>query len=302
MNGQDFISIITINYKQSAVTNELIGSLSAMHWKQFELIIVDNNSGADEIRKLNTKPSFVKLIKSPVNKGFAGGNNLGIVTAKGKYILLLNNDTEVEADFMAPLVKLMKSDSSIGAVSPKIKFYDDKNTVQYAGFSKMNKLSLRMHAIGSHQTDNGQFSKLSETNFAHGCALMFRKSMLGKTGLMPEEYFLYYEEHDWSTAIKRAGYKIYFQPLSVVYHKESMSVQKNSPLKTYFLNRNRILYMLRNFSWPWKAVSLLYIVCISIPKNVISLLIRSDIQHLRAYTDALSWHLNHKTKSRWNLQ
>jgi len=295
------ISIITINYNQAEVTNLLLESLQSVTWPNFEVIIVDNSSSNSNADKINTGFSNVTLIRSNRNLGFAGGNNLGIRASKGDYVLLLNNDTEVVPDFLEPLIECFEAHPETGAISPKIKYFHHPNTIQYAGFTKMNPLTLRMKGIGFGQTDKGQFEQTLETEFAHGCAMIVPSRIIKEIGLMPEEYFLYYEEHDWSTAIKRGGYKIYYQPKSVVLHKESMSVQKNSPLKTYFINRNRILYMRRNFSWLYKIVSGLYILFVSIPKNTFEYLLESEYIHLQAYWDAIIWNVTHKTKAKWNL-
>lgn len=298
-NEQLLISIITICYKQAEVTNQLIASLQKITWPNFEVIVVDNNSGKEDYCQINTSYKNTSLICNTKNLGFAGGNNTGIKASKGDYILLLNNDTEVHPGFLEPMVKLFEENPGIGAVSPKIKFFHHPELIQYAGFTKMNPFTLRMNAIGSRQVDDGSYDKESETHFAHGCSMMVSRSVINKVGLMPEEYFLYYEEHDWSTKIKHAGYKIFYQPKSVVYHKESVSVKKDSTLKTYFINRNRILYMRRNFNWFKQLVAVLFILLVSVPKNLLIFLIKSEYKHLQAYCDAITWNLTHKTKNKW---
>jgi len=298
---QTLLSIITINYNQAETTNALLRSLQNIEWENFEVIVVDNNSKEEDFRNINTEYNNVQIIRNSRNLGFAGGNNTGIKVARGQFILLLNNDTEVDEDFAEPMISLLQSDSTIGAVSPKIKYYDAPDIIQYAGFTEMNPFTTRMHAIGHKQFDFGEYDEIQETAFAHGCAMMLRRDVLEEVGMMPDEYFLYYEEHDWSSRIKKAGYSIYVQPLSVVYHKESMSVKKNSPLKTYYINRNRILYVKRNFSFSYLIMALLYLTCVSIPKNIFTFLIRKKREHLTAYVDALQWHITHKTKAKWCL-
>jgi len=299
MNKKALISVITINYNQSQVTNQLLESLQKVTWPAVEIIVVDNNSHGKDADKINNPYSNVTIVRNNKNLGFAGGNNAGIKIAKGDYILLLNNDTEVEPGFLEPLVDCFEKHPLAGAVSPKIRYYYQPDTIQYAGFTKMNPFTLRMNGIGSGEKDRGQHDKTVETEFAHGCAMMVPRSVIKKVGLMPEIYFLYYEEHDWSTAIRRNGYEIYYKPESLVLHKESISVQKNSLLKTYFINRNRILYMRRNFSWFQKLVSGCFILFVSVPKNTIKYLLASEFKHLLAYRDAIIWNLTMKTKEQW---
>ncbi len=301
MRTEPLISIITINYKQAEVTNELLDSLSQVTWNNLEIIVVDNNSGTTDTKKINTNYKNVKLICSFKNLGFAGGNNLGIKYAKGKYILLLNNDTEVFPEFIEPMVELMEENSTIGAISPLIKYFENPKWIQYAGFTSMNPLTQRINAIGKGKMDIGQYAMPKSTAFAHGCAMLVPRKVIEKIGTMNEEYFLYYEEHDWSYRIKKAGYKIYFQPKSVVLHKESISTGKNSPLKTYFITRNRILYMKKHFHAFWKLLSGLYLVLISIPFNLIRFAMNKRTAHLSAYVDAITWNLTLKTKEQWKL-
>jgi GT2 family glycosyltransferase len=296
MITNQFISIITINFNQAAVTNQLLSSLAHLNWPFFEVIVVDNKSTDSDFNLIDHFYKNVSIIKSDKNRGFAGGNNLGIQQAKGEYILLLNNDTEVGPGFLEPMVRLFQHDSRIGAISPKIKYFYFPDKIQYAGFTKMNPVTLRMNAIGSHETDLGQYDQIKETNFAHGCAMMVSRKVIEKVGPMPEDYFLYYEEHDWSTKIKKAGFKIYYQPMSVVLHKESVSVQKNSILKTYYLNRNRILYMRLNFNLLFRIIATTYLLLVSVPKNTLSYLIKKEFSHLRAYREALIWNISHQDK------
>ena len=117
------VSIITVNYNQTETTRELIESLTRITYPNIEMIVVDNDSPEDDSSRLKHTFPGVRLIKSPINYGFAAGNNFGIMGARGKYILLLNNDVIVTPGFLEPLVEKCESDSTVGAVSPKIRFY-----------------------------------------------------------------------------------------------------------------------------------------------------------------------------------
>ncbi len=301
MKLMPLISIITINYKQAIVTNQLLASLDKVTWPIIEIIVVDNNSGKKDLVKLNTDYSSVQLICNDKNLGFAGANNIGIKASRGDYILFLNNDTEVEPNFLQPIIEIFNKCENIGVVSPKIKFFNRPNTIQYAGYPAMNPFTLRMNAVGEHKIDDGTYNKPVETQYAHGCAMMVSREVINKVGLMPEEYFLYYEELDWCSAIRKNGFKIFVQPNSEVYHKESLTVKKHSPLKTYFINRNRILFMRRNFSWFYRIISTLYLLFISIPKNAFTFLIKREFKHLQAYIDAIIWNVSNKTREQWKF-
>jgi hypothetical protein len=258
-----------------------------------EIIVVDNASPNDDPAILKSSYPEIVFIQSPINLGFAGGNNIGIRKARGEYLLFINNDTEVEPGFLEPLVAKFESNSKIGAVSPKIKFYDHPDTIQYCGQAPMNHYTMRSHGIGHGVIDNGQFETDSLTHFVHGAAMMVPRSVIIKVGLMPECYFLYYEELDWCARIKQAGYQLWYVHSSVIWHKESISTGKLSPFKTYYLNRSRLLYLRRNVKGITFLVATVYQLFVAIPKNLTVFLLKKDKGHFKAYAKMLLWHLNH---------
>ncbi|MEI7895634.1 MAG: glycosyltransferase family 2 protein [bacterium] len=293
------ISVITVNYNQSSVTCELLQSLQKISYPNMEIIVVDNASPNDTPDRIKELYPGIILIKSKENLGFAGGNNLGIRVAKGKYLFFLNNDTEVPAHIMEPMVELLENRPEIGAVSPKIKYFQEPGLVQYAGFTRMNPWTIRNKAVGYRQPDSPEFDQLTSTNSVHGAAMMIPRRVIDEVGLMPEIFFLYYEEHDWAEMIKRAGYKIYYQPASFILHKESISTGKNSPLITYYLTRNRLLFARRNFRGLPFLFSLFFQTFISFPKNTVLLLVKHQQEHLKAYLKGILW--NFKNSCRDNL-
>jgi len=287
------VSVITVNYDHPEVTLALLSSLRLITYPNIEIIVVDNASPKDDPAILKSSYPEIIFIQSPINLGFAGGNNIGIRKSKGEYLLLINNDMEVEPGFLEPLVEKCESNAKIGAVSPKIKFYDHPDTIQYCGQAPMNLYTMRSHGIGHGIVDNGQFDTDSQTHFVHGAAMMVPRSVVIKVGLMPECYFLYYEELDWCARIKRAGYQLWYVHSSVILHKESISTGKLSPFKTYYLNRSRLLYLRRNVNGITFLVALLYQILVAIPKNLTVFLLKKDKGHFKAYGRMLIWHIDH---------
>ncbi len=288
------VSVITVNYNQSAVTCELLKSLQKVSYPRVEVIVVDNGSPSDTPDRIKELYPDTILIRSSENLGFAGGNNLGIMQAQGKYLFFLNNDTEVVPGVMEPMVELLEKDPGIGAVSPKIKYFDAPDLLQYAGFTRMNPWTVRNKAVGYKQPDAPAFDQVSVTNSIHGAAMMIPRHVVDQIGMMPEIYFLYYEEHDWAEMIKRAGYKIYYQPATFILHKESVSTGRNSPFITYYLTRNRLLFARRNFRGLPFIFSIFFQTFISIPKNVLLYLVNRRPEHLKAYLRGIGWHLMNK--------
>lgn len=287
------VSIITINYNQLKLTCELLDSLRNITYPNVEIIVADNNSSENPTVVIREKYPEVKLIVSPENLGFAGGNNLGIHASTGKYLLFLNNDTEVDSGFLEPLVAMFEANPKAGAASSKILYYNSDNTIQYAGSTRIDPFTGRSKRIGFMEKDNGQHNKQQETDLAHGAAMMVPRSVIDQVGMMPEFFFLYYEEVDWCESIKKAGYKIYFVPASKVYHKESMSIGKKSTLKTYYMTRNRLLYMRRNTSGFKKMTWILFFLFFSLPKNALRFTLQRDIEHGKAFWKGLLWNITH---------
>ncbi|ALI99882.1 glycosyltransferase family 2 protein [Rufibacter tibetensis] len=293
MPSSPLVSIISVNYNQATVTCEMVASLKKVSYPNIEIIVVDNASPSDDPTLITDLYPEVKLIRSEVNLGFAGGNNLGIAQAAGEYLLFLNNDTEVEPDFLEPLVNLFQKDSKAGIASPKIIYYGTKGLIQYAGSKGINSWTGRSVTIGQLETDKGQYNTSAPTILADGAAMMVPMKVVKKVGLMPELYFLYYEELDWCEMIKRAGYSCHYVGESTIYHKESVSVGKASVLKTYYMNRNRLLFIRRNITGGALWTSILIFLLAAIPKKVLEFGLRLEGKHLKALARGLWWNLTH---------
>lgn len=238
------VSIITINYNGLEDTCALIESIPFN--ENMEVIVVDNASKNQEAEIITKRFPQVKVIKSEINLGFAGGNNLGIQTAQGMYLFLINNDTILKDFNIQALIDRIESSPEIGIVCPKIRFAWKNHPIQFAGYSKLSKISVRNHAIGFNEDDHGQYDTAHPTPYAHGAAMLIRRDAIDKVGMMPKCYFLYYEELDWSMMFNRAGYQIWYEPKCTIYHKESQTTGQNSPLRTYYITRNRLLLVQRN--------------------------------------------------------
>ncbi|MFV0606021.1 MAG: glycosyltransferase family 2 protein [Niabella sp.] len=289
------VSVITVNYNQPEVTVELLLSLKkyASHLS-IEVILADNAPSKNYYDTFIQHYPSLLYIKNDENLGFAGGNNVAMEKASGQYILLLNNDTEITEGFIEAMISEFEQNSDIGLLSPQINFYENKKLIQYAGFTPMNYLTCRNKAIGYLEKDTGQFAQLSkETGFCHGAAVMCRKENLLKAGLMDENYFLYYEELDWCEKFKKTGKKIWFTGKTKIYHKESVSVGRASTVKTYFMVRNRMLYIRKNTGFFNKLFFSIYYSCIVIPKQTISYMLNKRTDLAKYTLKALFWNFTH---------
>ena len=274
------LSIITINYNGLKDTLALIETIPFND--NLEVIVVDNASDNQEAEQISSRFPKVKVIKSDKNLGFAGGNNLGIKASKGKYLFLINNDTYFKDFNVQALIDRFDSDPNIGIVCPKIKFAWPPQPIQFAGYTPLSNITIRNQAIGFGEEDHGQYDFAHTTPYAHGAAMLIKREAIDKVGLMPECYFLYYEELDWSMMFTRAGYQIWYDPQSTIFHKESQATGQNSPLRTYYITRNRLRLVKRNYQGVIKWLSFCYLIGIVGSRDILSHLLNRRLSHLKA--------------------
>lgn len=245
---QPYVVIILLTRNQKKHTIECLCSLENLDYPNFRIIVVDNGSTDSTPEEIRTKFPRVTLIENEENLGFAEGNNVGIRQAIGKgadYVLLLNNDTVVAPDLLTELVRVAEADTQIGIVGPKIYYYDEPDRIQSAG-GRINWKRATSTLIGTGEIDRGQYDQTREVDFVSGCALLVKKEVIKKVGLMDPAYFLYYDEVDWSVRISRAGFKLVYVPSGKVWHKDAVSSGKDSPLFNYYIARNKLLFAQKN--------------------------------------------------------
>ncbi|MEW6062899.1 MAG: glycosyltransferase family 2 protein [Nanoarchaeota archaeon] len=221
------ISIIILNYNGARTLKKCLDSVRNLNFKDYEVIVVDNDS-SDNSDKIVKEYGF-KLIRNKKNYGYAEGNNIGIRKAKGKYIFLLNNDAYADKNCLQYLVSAVKS-KDVGAGGAKI-YYKDSKDVWFSGAKEI---------IGG--IFNTHVNK-SSCDYVSGCAILLKRDVLDRVGLLDKKYYLYYEEVDLCKRIRNKGYKVVYEPKAVVYHDIQKS--KVSSHEVYYMNRNRVLYCLK---------------------------------------------------------
>ena len=279
------VSVITINYNGLDNTCALIETIPFN--ENMEVIVVDNASNNQEADIIAKRYPQVIVIKSERNLGFAGGNNLGIQSAQGKYLFLVNNDTVFKDFSVQALFDRMESSPEIGIVCPKIRFAWGNNPIQFTGYTPLSKVTVRNRAIGFGEDDHGQYGTAHPTPYAHGAAMLIRRDAIDKVGLMPECFFLYYEELDWSMMFTRVGYQIWYEPSCTIYHKESQSTGQNSPLRTYYLTRNRLLLVRRNPQEFNRPLAYIYLIGIVALRDILKYTLRGRFDLLKSTLRAL---------------
>jgi GT2 family glycosyltransferase len=293
------VSIVTVNFNQPQVTEDLLKSLEEVNtYIELEIIVVDNGSKTNPVPAWEAKYPHIKFIRSDANTGFAGGNNIGIQEATGDYLFLINNDTEVTPNLIGKLVAKLDENPKIGMISPKIHYFDHPGMLQYTGYTQMNYYTARNACIGQFETDRGQYDSLTGvTGYAHGAAMMIKREALEKAGVMSENYFLYYEELDWCERIKKAGYEIHVDLSALIYHKESVSVGKRTALKEFFMNRNRILFIRKNASSLTFFIFCCYFLATVVPRNLLQYVKNKEFNFIPVFIKAITWHFTNKADS-----
>ncbi len=297
------VSIITVNYNALEVTCELLDSIRRNSYKELEVIVVDNASDNSPEDFLKNNYPEVRLIHSKKNLGFAGGNNLGIQAARGDFLFFLNNDAELTDGTIETMLALFEQLPGVGIASPKICYHNAKpssepDIIQYAGTTHVHPLTARNSTLGNGEEDKGQFQNAGPTAYVHGAAMMAPRKVIEEVGMMPEDFFLYYEELDWCEQIRSAGYEIWIVPNAKIYHKESFSVNKVGTLKTYYLNRNRLLFMRRNRTKTQWRMFCVFLFLVTIPKNALTFILQGEWDNLKAFLKAIRWNFSSQKKIR----
>ncbi len=235
-------AIIIVNWNGENYIEECLSSLEEQTNKDFDIFFVDNDS-SDSSLAIAQKHKSLKIIESGGNFGFAKGNNIAIshaIELGYKYIALINPDTVCDKDALKFLIKAVGA-KNVGGVQSKLKIYgtDTINTtgneLHYLGFS---------YCGNYKEPDNKDLITHTQIGVASGAAVIFKSSVLEKSGLLAEDFFMYQEDTDLSWRIRELGYDIIFEPRSVIYHKYNFGRNKN---KFYYVERNRLIYILKNY-------------------------------------------------------
>jgi len=260
------ISLLNFNGKKN--TLDCLKSLKSVKRNNFRLtiVVVDNASTDGSVENIKHYVSSsmydgIRIIENKKNLGFSGGHNVTIQYAledRADYVLILNNDTYVDRDFLVELLKVAEGDSSVGILVPKIYFapgfeyhenrYSENEIgkVLWYGGGEMDWANVIGHHRGVDEVDKGQFDKTEETEIATGCCMMIKKEVFEKAGILDDKYFLYYEDSDLSVRVKNKGFKIMYVPRSIIFHKNAGSVGgSGSKLQDYYIVRNRLLFGMR---------------------------------------------------------
>lgn len=241
------VSIIILNWNGLEESVECLQSLKKITYPNYEVIVVDNGSEGNDVEVLHEKFGiYIHIIKNDKNCGFGGGSNIGMKyvlnNLSSDYILLLNNDTVVDSDFLTEMVEVAESDRSIGIVGSKIYFCDDPNRFQLV-WIKMDMWKVRGTHVGAREMDRGQYDEIKEVDCAPGTCLLVKREVIDSIGLLDESYFYYQDDLDYCFRARTAGYRIVYAPKAKIWHRPGQTAEKVPGLKNYYIARNTFKFM-----------------------------------------------------------
>lgn len=254
------VYIIVLNWNGKEDTLDCLRSLRSTDYARYKIVLVDNGSQDGSVDAVRDGFPEAEIIEIGKNLGFAGGNNVGIeyaVKAGADYVFLINNDTTVHPDYLKELVAVAESDPGIGAAGSKIYYHSEPDRIWFAG-GKINWLKNKGEHIGLDEIDQGQYDQVREVGYLTGCALLVKREVIEQVGVLEDDYFLYYEDADYSLRIQNAGYKTVYVPSSKIYHKVSRSTKPGSSSYVYYHVRNGLVNARRNGSLAVKAAIYVY--------------------------------------------
>lgn len=254
------VSIIIVSWNALHLLKKCLPSVVATDYPDLEIILADNASADGSAEWVAATFPDVRIVRHPENWSFCRGNNEAIPHATGEYLLLLNNDVEVPAHWLRPLVDVLRSMPDVAAVQPKLLQHIDRGHFEYAGASggfldRYGYPFTRGRIFFTMEEDRGQYDDSRDIFWATGAALLLRRSALETVGLLDERFTLHMEEIDLCWRLLRAGHRIRVEPASEVYHIGGGSLPQGDARKAYYNFRNNLLLLYKNLPpAAWKTV------------------------------------------------
>ncbi|MCB0254177.1 MAG: glycosyltransferase family 2 protein [Anaerolineae bacterium] len=255
-----FVSIVVLNWNEPEHTVACLHSLMATGTQdRMTVLAVDNGSADDSVARLRISFPEIEIVETGINLGYAGGNNVGIqraLAAGAEAVCILNNDVIVEPDFLAPLLAALQGQPDVGVVTPLVAEQGEKGGHVWALGSAVNwRTAEVMRRHGGEPVAPWLQRASFEVDVASGAAMLVKREVFERVGMMDEAFFLYFEEVDWSLTVRQAGYRILAVPTSVVWHRVSATLGTTSPAIDYYMLRNHLRLIGRH----WSGVRRIYL-------------------------------------------
>jgi len=244
--SEPYVTIVILNFNGRRYLEVCLSSLQKLTYQNFEIIVIDNASTDGSVEFVKANYPRVKLLVNPVNLGFAEGCNVGMQNARGNYVALLNNDIEVDPNWLRELILVAQSDPRIAICASKIMMFHNRKVFNSAGGEY--DVYGSGHDRGLYEFDHGQYSRVEEVFFACGGAMLLRRDILKDIGLFDSRYFIYGEDVDLCWRAWLGGYKVVYVPLAIVYHRYGGTMETLTVQRLYLTSRNSLCSILKNYS------------------------------------------------------
>lgn len=286
MENPPKIAVALLNYNQFEHTVECLASLRKSTYESLSIIVIDNASTDDSVKKLKAIIQKETLMELPVNGGYSYGNNVAIEHAfstGAQYVFVVNNDIVVDQDCIEDLIQAASSDETIGILGPKVLFYSKPDTIDNAGIIGSIPRA-RYLWVGNGEKDTGQYEKLIDILYQDGCAILLSKACYDKIGGFDQWLWGYFEESDLCMRARSAGFRVCCLQKAKVWHKGSAELGKDfqrKPHAVYYIIRNSYIFH-RRYAGSWiKRISAISILLSRTPKYLFSILIRGKRRRLK---------------------
>lgn len=260
VHNNPLVYVVILNWNNAADTLECLESLQDIDYRPYIPVVVDNGSSDGSVERIQAAFPDIHQIELDSNLGYAAGNNSGINYALGAgadYVLVLNNDTLVEKRMLREMVAFAEANENIGMIGPKMYCYQPEDTIFALG-------SFVDWSRGE-TTNRGMFLPASDVeiplreeavDFIAGCCVLVSKNMLEEVGFLDPIYYLNYEDVDWGIRAQEKGFEVWFTPKAVIWHKVSATMGQASPMNTYYMTRNALLFFWKNSppNYKWRAI------------------------------------------------
>jgi GT2 family glycosyltransferase len=260
---QPLVYVLILNWNLKDDTAECVASVLDSDYTNYRVLVVDNGSSDGSPEYLRRAFPGIEIIVNPANLGFAAGNNIGLRRALevgADHVFLLNNDTTVDVAMLSQLVACAESEPRIGMVTPKILYYEERNRIWRLGDRIHRWLPVPL-SVGRNHMDSGQFSQPLDVDYVTFCGVLIKRALLETIGFLDERFFFTYEDADFCHRSRDAGYRIVCQPNACMWHKVSLSAQKDAANIRYLKSKSRAIFYRRypHGLHPWLTVAYLWV-------------------------------------------
>jgi len=294
------VIVLILSFNNKHLLDDAVSSYIKNDYTNFEVVVIDNCSTDGTKEYVEKKWPEIKLLHSEINLKYSGGFNYGLHYAfnekKADYALVTNNDVKVDSKIISSLVEVAESKKMIGFVTGKVFYYDHPEILQTVGKLGDKKFWRGGH-IGAKEKDIGKYEEIREIDWCDDIFWLVKRELFIKTGGYDTEFEFQAEDFDWQVRAKKFGYKLYYTPKAKLWHKDSISLGKDSPMKSYYNFRNPLIVHMKHRTWKQykayliKKTKILLIISI---KNLLKIRFLYVYKSWEGFFSAIKWGIRNK--------